>query len=106
MKRHLLLISACLCATFLFSDNLRVVSNRKVADGFYPQFTRDGSELLYVEGENDEPYMAASVEDGIRVENEDLQLVLYINGERRVLTPHGTDVNYIWQSLSPDKTRI
>ena len=100
------MLCACLCAAFMFSQNFRVVNNQKVADGFYPQFTANGSELLYVEGENDEVPVAADESASLCVANEDLELVLYRNGERKVLTPHGDDVNYVWESLSPDRTRI
>jgi hypothetical protein len=31
--------------------------------------------------------------------------VLYINGNRKLVTPNG-EGNYIWVSLSPDKTRL
>jgi len=38
--------------------------------------------------------------------NQDLQIVVERNGVQRTLTPLGTDVQYIWASLSPDGTRI
>ena len=37
---------------------------------------------------------------------EDLQLRLNIDGKVIPLTPNGTDVNYIWPSVSPDGTKI
>lgn len=43
--------------------------------------------------------------DDIFVKNEDLKIALYINGTRKVLQPLG-EGNYIWISLSPDKTKI
>ena len=48
---------------------------------------------------------SADIEAELRVDNENLDLNLYRNGERIVLKPHG-DVNYIWSSLSPDQTMI
>ncbi len=40
------------------------------------------------------------------VSNEDLKLVLYTGTRRVELTPRGTDVNYIWSSLSPNGMHI
>lgn len=38
--------------------------------------------------------------------DEDLQLLVTLNGELVRLSPNGTDKTYIWPSLSPDKTKI
>lgn len=38
--------------------------------------------------------------------NHDLQIVVAINGETRILTPQGKEMSYIWATLSPDKTKI
>ncbi|MBQ9704738.1 MAG: Ig-like domain-containing protein [Paludibacteraceae bacterium] len=105
MKKKVSLLSMCLVALLATAQPVTVLSNRKVADGWNPQFNADATELLYVADEADEVGLQAAVSDTY-VANEDLQLVLYRNGERRVLTPHGSDVNYIWQSLSPDGTKI
>lgn len=41
------------------------------------------------------------------VSNEDLKLVLYINGHRMELNPYKeAELNYVWASLSPDKSKI
>lgn len=38
--------------------------------------------------------------------NHDLQIVVTINGETRILTPQGDKMSYIWAKLSPDRTKI
>lgn len=40
------------------------------------------------------------------ISSEDLHLYLTINGETTLFAPNGTDVNYIWPSLSPDGKRV
>ncbi len=105
MKRIITLVCASLIVMLAMAQPIRVLSNQKVADGWNPQFSQDATELLYVENEVDEVPLAATQSD-IYVANEDLQMVLYRNGQRQVLAPHGTDVNYVWISLSPDKTKI
>lgn len=40
------------------------------------------------------------------ISSEDLHLYLTINGETTLFAPNGTDVNYIWASLSPDTRRV
>ncbi|MBR1809423.1 MAG: Ig-like domain-containing protein [Paludibacteraceae bacterium] len=105
MKKTLLVCAVCLCAVATMAQPIRVLSNQKVADGWNPRFSADSKELLYVAQEADEVPVAVELTD-IYVANEDLQIALYRNGERRVLTPHGEDVNYVWISLSPDKQKI
>ncbi|MBQ9339144.1 MAG: Ig-like domain-containing protein [Paludibacteraceae bacterium] len=105
--KHTILLSLI---TFLsiglsVAQPVRILSNEKIADGWYPVFSQDAGEVLYVENEFDEMAVPQPAGDTY-VANEDLQLVLYRNGTRTVLTPHGSDVNYIWQSLSPDGTKI
>ncbi len=105
MKRTFTLVCASMVMLLATAQPIRVLSNQKVADGWNPKFSQDATELLYVENEADE--VPESVEQGsIYVANEDLQIVLYHNGERKILAPHGTDVNYVWISLSPDRTKI
>ena len=38
--------------------------------------------------------------------NHDLQIVVSVNGETRILTPQGKNMSYIWATLSPDRTMI
>ncbi|MBO5816551.1 MAG: Ig-like domain-containing protein [Paludibacteraceae bacterium] len=87
------------------SAEIRVLSDVKLGEGFYPRFI-DAETVSYLTTENAE-YVAAPVTDetALRVDNENLDLNLYRNGEKIVLKPHG-DENYICASLSPDQTRI
>lgn len=38
--------------------------------------------------------------------NHDLQIVVNVNGQTRILTPQGENMSYIWAVLSPDQTLI
>ena len=38
--------------------------------------------------------------------NQDLKLTVERNGRQTILTPNGADEDYIWASLSPDRTKI
>ncbi len=105
MKRTITIISASILVVFAFAQPVKVLNNQKVANGWNPRFSENAAELLYVADETDEVPQAISRSD-LYVANEDLQLVLYQNGTRRVLTPHGDDVNYVWISLSPDNQKI
>lgn len=42
----------------------------------------------------------------VSVSTEDLKLVLYRNGVRKVMEPVGQVAGYVWASLSPDNTKI
>lgn len=132
MKRIFTFLCVCLVAMLVSAEPIHVLSNQKVASGWNAQFSADATEVLYVDNEIDEvpeqltlqsALSSATIASGdplgvndalnatyaqgdLRVENEDLKMVLYRNGERRVLTPHGSDVNYVWMSLSPDRSRI
>ncbi len=81
-----------------------VLSNKKVAQGYYPKLNAEATELTYLSGESKR--YADEVTTDTYVTNEDLKLVLYKAGKRTELYPHGTDVNYIWSSISPDGTKI
>jgi len=105
MKRFLTSFFVSGLVVLVMAQPVRVLSNEKLADGWNPVFSADATEVLYVADEADEVPVAAERSD-LYVANEDLQLVLYQNGKRTVLAPHGTDVNYVWISLSPDKTKI
>ncbi len=97
----LLAISVALVA----SAEIRVLSDVKLGEGFFPQFA-DAETVTYLAAENAQ-YVEAPVDASValRVDNENLDLNLYRNGKKMVLKPHG-DENYICASLSPDQTRI
>lgn len=59
--------------------------------------TQGGTKLLATE---------TGGKERISVFLEDLQLRLEVDGKKISLAPNGTDVNYIWPSLSPDGTKI
>ena len=95
----LLGISAVLTA----SADIRVLSDVKLGEGYFPRFA-DAETVTYLAKET-ASYLHVESEDPIRVDNENLDLNLYRNGEKTVLKPHG-DANYIWVSLSPNKKMI
>lgn len=105
MRKYLLSIVACCCAGMLFAQSVRVLSDVKVAEGWYPMLNTDASELHYL-AEEEDSYAAVAQQETTYVTNEDLKLVLYNNGTRTELYPHGNACNYIWASLSPDHTKI
>ncbi len=81
-----------------------VLSNKKVAQGYYPKLNAAATELTYLGGES-ERHAAGATADTY-VTNEDLKLVLYKNGTRMELYPHGKNINYICASISPDGEKI
>lgn len=102
MKKLLTLV-AFVCVCFSLSADIRVLSDTRLGEGFYPRFV-DSETVVYLAKENADYY--DPVDDAaLRVDNENLDLNLYRNGEKVVLKPHG-DANYIWSSLSPDQTMI
>ena len=104
MKKTLLLL-LCISAALFASADVRVLSNVKLGEGYFPRFA-DAETVTYLNAEN-ASYITTPVDlnAALRVDNENLELNLYRNGEKTVLKPHG-DVNYIWSSLSPDQTMI
>ncbi len=104
MKKQLLLSIALFLAGSLMAAPVTVLSNKKVAKGYYPKLNQAATELTYLSSESER--YAAEPKADTYVTNEDLKLVLYKNGTRTELYPHGTDVNYIWSSISPDGTKI
>ncbi len=104
MKKTIFLSLALVMAGSLMAAPVTVLSNKKVAQGYYPRLNEAATELTYLSSEQ-ERYVADVTRD-IYVTNEDLKLVLYKNGTRTELYPHGKDVNYIWSSVSPDGTKI
>ena len=51
------------------------------------------------------PHGAATVTRPV-ISSEDLHLYLTMDGETTLFAPNGTDVNYIWPSVSPDAKRV
>lgn len=101
--KKLITLFAALCLCLFMSAEVRVLSDVKLGEGFFPRFANAETITYLTHGRAD--YRVASDEATLRVDNENLDLNLYRNGERIVLKPHG-DVNYIWSSLSPDQTMI
>ena len=104
MKKTFLFLLGIATALMANAD-IRVLSNVKLGEGYFPRFA-DAETVTYLGAEN-ASYMATPADDNatLRVDNENLDLNLYRNGEKIVLKPHG-DANYIWASLSPDQTMI
>ena len=104
MKKRLT-FAIMLCVGLSMNADIRVISNVKLGNGYFPRFA-DAETVTYLKAEN-ASYLTTTVDDNavLRVDNENLELNLYRNGEKHVLKPHG-DVNYIWASLSPDQTKI
>lgn len=94
---------ALICVSFSLSANIRVLSDTRLGEGFFPRFV-DAETVVYLAHSNAD-YRATVDDATLRVDNENLDLNLYRNGEKIVLKPHG-DVNYIWSSLSPNKQMI
>ena len=93
-----------LCVSFSLCADIRVLSDTRIGEGFSPRFV-DAETITYLAHSNADYRATADDNAALRVDNENLELNLYRNGERIVLKPHG-DVNYIWSSLSPDQTMI
>ncbi|MBQ7531300.1 MAG: Ig-like domain-containing protein [Paludibacteraceae bacterium] len=104
MKYTFTTILLCV-ACALMAQTARVLSVQDLGEGFYPQISAEGTEVLYLDNEQ-ESYSDAQVNPALYVTNEDLNLVLYRDGERTVLNPRGNDVHYVWSSVSPDGKRI
>ena len=90
-------------ALSMASAEIRVLSDTKLGNGYFPRFT-DAETVVYLLHENADYFVPAS-DAALRVDNENLDLNLYRNGEKVVLNPHG-DANYIWVSLSPNQEMI
>ena len=103
MKKVSLFLLA-ISAAFMANAEIRVLSDVKLGEGYFPRFA-DAETVTYLASSN-ACYMAApATDDALRVDNEELNLNLYRNGEKIVLKPHG-DANYIWVSLSPNQEMI
>ena len=95
---------AMVCVALSLSADIRVLSDTRIGEGYSPRFV-DSETITYLTHTNANYRAIAEDNAALRVDNENLDLNLYRNGERIVLKPHG-DVNYIWSSLSPDQTMI
>ena len=104
MKKTILFVCAIVASTMLYAQNIRVLSNECIGQGYYPRLSTDATTMDYLDSEN-EGYIDAP-QQGTYVTNEGLKLLLYRNGVGQELHPHGTQCNYIWSSLSPDGTKI
>ena len=93
-----------LCVSFSLCADIRVLSDTRIGEGFSPRFV-DAETITYLAYSNADYRATADDNVALRVDNENLELNLYHNGEKVVLKPHG-DANYIWVSLSPDQTMI
>ncbi len=102
MKKVVLFLLG-ICAISHVSAEIQVLSDTKLGDGYFPRFT-DAETVVYLSHENADYFVPAS-DAALRVDNENLDLNLYRNGEKVVLNPHG-DANYIWVSLSPNQEMI
>ncbi len=102
MKKTFLFLLG-ISAALMASADIRVLSDVKLGEGYFPRFA-DAETVTYLAFENAD-YITLDDDAAIRVDNENLDLNLYRNGEKVVLKPHG-DANYIWSSLSPDQTMI
>ena len=104
MKKTFLFLLGIATALMANAD-IRVLSNVKLGEGYFPRFA-DAETVTYLGAEN-ASYVTTPADENatLRVDNENLELNLYRNGEKVVLKPHG-DANYIWASLSPDQTMI
>ncbi len=92
-----------ICVCLSLSADIRVLSDTRLGEGFFPRFV-DAETVVYLANSNAD-YRATDDAATLRVDNENLELNLYRNGEKVVLKPHG-DVNYIWSSLSPNQKMI
>lgn len=101
--KKLLLSLLTISAALVVSAEIRILSDVKLGEGYFPRFA-DAETVTYLAHSNAD-YVTSLADAAIRVDNENLDLNLYHNGEKVVLNPHG-DANYIWVSLSPDKTMI
>ena len=102
MKKLFTLV-ALICVSFSLSADIRVLSDTRLGEGFFPRFV-DSETVVFLANSNAD-YRTTDNLAALRVDNENLDLNLYRNGERIVLKPHG-EANYIWSSLSPDQTMI
>ena len=95
---------ALICVSFSLSADIRVLSDTRLGEGYSPRFV-DAETITYLAYSNADYREIADDNAALRVDNVNLELNLYRNGEKTVLKPHG-DANYIWVSLSPNQQMI
>lgn len=103
MKKVFLFLFASSMALMAGAE-IRVLDDVKLGEGFFPRFA-DAETVTYLSSENAYYIGRSNDAAGLRVDNEDLTLNLYRDGQKTVLQPHG-DVNYVWASLSPNHKYI
>ena len=81
MKKTFLLLF-CILASFMANAEIRVLSDTKLGEGFFPRFV-DAETVVYLTNSNAD-YRTADDEATLRVDNENLNLNLYRNGEHIV----------------------
>ncbi|MBQ9751686.1 MAG: Ig-like domain-containing protein [Paludibacteraceae bacterium] len=101
--KKLLTFVVLFCVSISMNADIRVLSDTRLGEGFFPRFV-DAETIVYLANSNAD-YRVVDDNAALRVDNENLDLNLYRNGEKVVLKPHG-DANYIWSSLSPNKQMI
>ncbi len=106
MKKILFPFVLCVLAVNVSFAQFSIVGHRELGRGYYPQFKSNGTVITYSGSENVANSVSSENNNALRVDNSDLKLNLYRNGVKTVLSPHGSDVNYVWTSLSPDGTMI
>lgn len=116
----------------LASKKMTLISQAPAA-GFNVQISRDGNELAFsemvIEADRSISHNVHRVnlaqgttqmvaekqdlltnlrfaEDNLSIINEDCQIYLMKNGKKIHIAPQGEEYTYIWQSLSPDKSKI
>lgn len=114
------------------TDQMTIITDAEGA-GFNVQISRDGNDIVYRErftGENQTRYnnivcknfvskktemiakkqsnndMMVLPGSNVVLQNSECTMHIVKNGKRIKIAPQGNDVNYIWASLSPDKTKI
>lgn len=84
-----------------------VVSNKR---DISPPKVLDNGNVAYNSQNNLESFSGENLKNILSQNNalafiEDQKIALYVNGEKKILTPKG-EGNYIWPSVSPDKTKL
>lgn len=104
MKRVFFVAACLLVMASVSAQQVRVLSNQRLGEGFLPRISADGSVVSYLITESAGfPEEVASLD--LSVSNENLHLYVYQHGVRTELFPHGQNY-YICVSLSPDRTKI
>ena len=77
MRNTIFTILFCALSLSAFAQ-IRVISDQRICDGFYPQISEDGTKIAYLQAEDQSYYQPAK--GAFYVDNEDLKLNLYCNG--------------------------